>query len=247
VLGAALALVGCSSENKSLVPNDGAVSPDSPPGVVPASIGAHSITFQRYQRPDGKTLVSTPPMSTQASGSLIIVAQGRGAFSAFAPPTDNKGNAPYQALDIARKYTNYPDSGTALYVFPNAQGGSGHIISATTPSTDEITLIAVEVKGGTVKDVSWNEALKGTPTRSKKVTTTGPATLIAFWWGDAPPPSVKTAVPNNGFTVINSVLEEGELVQSAVAVKEVTAAGDYDVTWTATPAQGAQLWLIAVQ
>jgi len=79
------------------------------------------------------------------------------------------------------------------------------------------------------------------------VTTTGPATLVAFWWGDAPPPMVKTAVPNNGFTVIDSFLDEGELVQCAVAVKNVAAAGTYDVTWVATPAQGAQLWLIAIQ
>jgi hypothetical protein len=36
-------------------------------------------------------------------------------------------------------------------------------------------------------------------------------------------------------------------VQCAVAVENVTAAGTYDVTWKATPAQGAQLYLIAVQ
>lgn len=57
----------------------------------------------------------------------------------------------------------------------------------------------------------------------------------------------KTAVPNNGFTVIDSVLAEGELVQAAVAVKNVAQAGTYDGTWTATPRQGAQLYLVAVQ
>jgi hypothetical protein len=36
-------------------------------------------------------------------------------------------------------------------------------------------------------------------------------------------------------------------VQCAVAAKNVTAAGTYNVTWTSTPVQGAQLWLIAVQ
>ena len=33
----------------------------------------------------------------------------------------------------------------------------------------------------------------------------------------------------------------------AAAVKNVTAAGTYDVTWKATPTQGAQLYLVAVQ
>jgi hypothetical protein len=30
-------------------------------------------------------------------------------------------------------------------------------------------------------------------------------------------------------------------------VRQVAAAGTYDVTWTSTPPQGAQLWLAAVQ
>jgi hypothetical protein len=71
--------------------------------------------------------------------------------------------------------------------------------------------------------------------------------LVAFWWGDAGVQQDKTALPNNGFTVVDSILLSGELVQCAVATKDVAAAGRYDVTWTATPSQGAQLWLVAVQ
>ena len=64
----------------------------------------------------------------------------------------------------------------------------------------------------------------------------------AFEWSEAP-----AAVPNTGFTVVDSVLVSGALVQAAVAVKNVSEAGTYDVTWKATPRQGAQLWLVAVQ
>ena len=46
--------------------------------------------------------------------------------------------------------------------------------------------------------------------------------------------------------MIDSLLEEGSLVQCAVAVKHVEKAGTYDVNWTATPIQGAQMWLVAV-
>ena len=46
---------------------------------------------------------------------------------------------------------------------------------------------------------------------------------------------------------IKEVLSAGELVQCAVAVKNVSTAGTYDVTWRATPKQGAQLWLVAVE
>jgi hypothetical protein len=41
--------------------------------------------------------------------------------------------------------------------------------------------------------------------------------------------------------------EIGSFVQCAVAVKNVITPGTYNVTWTSTPVQGAQLWLIAVQ
>jgi hypothetical protein len=208
-------------------------------------VGAHSIVFQRYY--GGETSVSTPAMTTAATGSVMIVSVGRGAISAFEPPTDNKGNA-YAQLDRARNYSRYTDSGTAIYAATDLQGGAGHVLRSSTPANDEITLAAVEVKGAKVQDFAWREVLReNLPLTSAKVTTTGPATLVAFWWGDHDPREEKTARPDGGFQVIDSVLASGELVQAAVAVKQVTEAGSYDVTWTATPVQGAQLWLIAVQ
>ena len=75
----------------------------------------------------------------------------------------------------------------------------------------------------------------------------GPALLVAWWWGDGDVAGDKTAVPNNGFTVIHSILKAGPLVQCCVAVKQVSAAGTYNVTWAATPTQGAQLWIAAIQ
>ena len=70
---------------------------------------------------------------------------------------------------------------------------------------------------------------------------------MAWWWGDAGVDSDKTAVADNGFTVIDGILLQGALVQCAVAVRAVSAAGSYSTTWTATPAQGAQLWIAAVE
>ena len=111
-----------------------------------------------------------------------------------------------------------------------------------------MTLAVVEIaNGGLVSDVKWNEVLAGQPLTSATVSTTGPALLVAWWWGDAGVLEEKTAVPNNGFTVIDKVLASGSLVQCAVAVRQVEAAGSYNVTWTSTPLQGAQLWIAAVQ
>lgn len=209
-------------------------------------VGAHGLSYHR-QNANSPATISTPPLTTQATGGTMIVSVGRGKLSEFALPTDNVGNAPYQQLDTAHPYSRYSSSGTAVYAFPSLVGGADHKVTTTTSSDDELTLAAVEVINAThVEAVAWREALEA-PLTSASVTTTGPATLVAFWWGDAGVDMNKTAAPNNGFVVVDSILLSGALVQCAVAVKNVPAAGTYDVTWTATPAQGAQLWLIAVQ
>ena len=84
------------------------------------------------------------------------------------------------------------------------------------------------------------------PVTSGQVTTTGPALLVAYWWGDSVV-AEQTATPSAGFTVVHSLLVAQPIVQVAVAVKQVAAAGTYDVTWSATPNQGAITWLVALQ
>jgi hypothetical protein len=245
---ALLVLAACGNGSKATMPDDTANLGGEVPINVPGQpgVGAHGLAFHRLNA-SSPTTISSPVLATQATGSTIIVSVGRGNRFVFDLPTDNKSNAPYQQLGATQKYTRYPDSGTALYAFAGAAGGDGHVIRATTPGDDEITLAAVEVVNGTrIQQFEWSEALSA-PLTSKSVTTTGPATLVAFWWGDAGVQSDKTAVPNNDFFVVDSILKSGALVQSAVAVRNVTAAGTYNVTWTATPAQGAQLWLIAVE
>jgi hypothetical protein len=191
-------------------------------------------------------------MMTQSSGSTTIVSIGRGDKTTFVLPTDTHGNAPYQQIGEMHPYNHpFENSGTAVYAFVSGHGGPGfRVISATRPdgTADEITLAAVEIIGGTqIADFEWN-VLDQAPLTSRSVTTTGPATLVAFWWGSGFPGTPQSATPNNGFIPVDSnAFETGSFVQCAVAVKNVTAAGSYNVTWTATPAQGAQLWLIAVQ
>jgi hypothetical protein len=237
-----LVMVGCGMSD---------ARPDIP-GYMPGMPGAGAHALNYYgQGATSASSISVPVMATQPSGSTIVVGVGRGIISQFVLPTDNKGNAPYQQQGVTHSYSHYPTSGTALYAFPSAKGGSDFKVSAGTGASDEITLAAVEVIEGTrIAAYAWNEVVQDqgqVPVTSKTVTTTGPATLVAFWWGDAPVPDNKTAVPNNGFVVVDSILAAGALVQCAVAVKNVIGAGTYDVTWTATPVQGAQLWLIAVQ
>jgi hypothetical protein len=216
-------------------------------------LGAHGIAdYHLSDMPDAVS-ISTPAMTTHASGSTIVVSVGRGDNTLFAVPTDNKGNSPYQQKDTVKPYPSYPNSGTAVYAFTNAVGGSGFRVSTTrgvnnNGQSDEITIAAVEVLEGTaIEAIAWNSGTES-PLTSDSVTTTGPATLIALWWGDGFPGTPQKATPNNDFFPIDTNAQElDSFVQCAVAVKNVTTAGTYNVTWTAMPTQGAQLWLIAVQ
>ncbi|MEQ1504473.1 MAG: hypothetical protein ABMB14_19700 [Myxococcota bacterium] len=216
-------------------------------GTVPIApgLGAHTLAYYGYGAGISTTL-TTDPIDTRASGSTLVVSVGRGDLSAAVLPTDSAGNAWLQ-LGTEHVYTLWPSSGTAVYAAPSAVGGAGLTVSVTAPLSDETTLAMVEVTGGgQVTDVAWSEITSG-PLTSDSVTTTGPATLVAFWWGDADGSVGHTATPDGGFTVTDALLDAGSLVQCAAAVKTVDAAGTYDVTWTATPTQGAQLWLVAVE
>ncbi|MBC7482727.1 MAG: hypothetical protein H7337_12690 [Rhizobacter sp.] len=217
----------------------------APPASSNPALGAHGLVYNR----DGvaRAPLSTAALGTRSVGSTLLACVGRGVVSTHAKPTDNKGNAYLQAVST-HTYTLWPSSGTALYVSEQAAGGAGHVVTAAKPApADETTLSVVEViSGGQLGEVKWSEVLAGRPQTSECVTTTGPALLVAWWWGDANVKCDKTAVPDNGFTVIDAILLEGALVQCAVAVQQVSEAGTWQVTWTATPVQGAQLWIAAV-
>ncbi|MDQ6703987.1 MAG: hypothetical protein M3Z96_13345 [Pseudomonadota bacterium] len=234
----------------------GSVSVATPSDSFP-TLGAHALEFYpcgdfrlRLWRSVKSGGISTPSMITQASGSTMLTWVGRDtrAFTSSTFPTDNKGNA-YSMIGSVHDFE-------ALYSSLSAVGGSGHIVTVPMlgwvasgifrPGSDEITVATVEVKnGGAIQDAQWNK-VTAPPQTSLNVTTTGPATLVAVWVGDSWAPVV-TASPNNGFTVINSQLLAGCAVEAVVATKDVSAAGTYNVTWTATPTQGAHMWLVAVQ
>lgn len=247
ILALTLALAAC-----------GASGDDAPsetlPGHTPGQpgLGAHVLEYFKY-RASSPTTLATPTV-TVTDGSVLVVGVARGDKDLFRNPiTDNRGNGSYPQLGDVHVYEPYyPNSGTALYAANDVHGGSNFALSTATTADDEITVAAVEVLDGTaVQAFDWVERSSAEPLTSKSVTTTGPATLIAFWWGDGffqNPSQPQRATPNNDFVVVDTNAQElDSFIQCAVAVKNVTKPGTYDVTWTATPAQGAQLWLVAVQ
>lgn len=231
-------------------------------------LGAHTLLVQSDGK--GSRVATSDPIDTQPSGSSLLALVG-GFVSNAAAPSDSYGNH-WEALGPAVTYHGYDGRFDAkAYVVRAAKGGPGHRVSVLKEGTaeGEITVPFIEIAhAGTLHDVAQNYPAPGRidrymnrlarawdgaddshiALRSGTVTTTGPATLVAVWWGDAPTLKMR-AIPDNGFTIIEQLVDlpPNSAVQCVVAVKQVDAAGSYDVSWATSPAQGAILWLFAFQ
>lgn len=212
------------------------------------SLGAHVFLAQGEGL--GVTPATTPPVDTQPDGSLFLVFNA-GYASNDGPPHDTYGNR-WLPLGQPQTYANYGDRFTVrAYVAANGKGGPAHSVSIEKygKASGELSLPFIEVRHASrVAAVARTYAGDALQVASGTVTVDGPATLLAFWWGDG---GVKhmTATPGDGFTLIDAFVQlpDESGVQGAVAWRQVTAAGTYRVHWTVAPVQGAALWLIAVQ
>lgn len=211
------------------------------------SLGAHVFLGQGEGL--GVDPAVTPPMDTAPKGS-VLVAFNAGYAANDGTPRDTYENR-WKALGHAQTYTGYERFSVRGYVAVEAKGGSGHRVSIAKPAEPkgELSLPFVEVRNATrVQAFAQNYADAALVVASKQITVDGPATLLAFWWGDG---GVKqmTAVPGDGFTLIDSFVQlpDESGVQGAVAWRQVDTAGTYQVHWTAAPVQGAALWIIAIR
>jgi hypothetical protein len=235
---------------------------EGPAQRVP-SLGSHTLLVQ----PDGqgRDPAVAGPIRTQEAGSSLLVLVG-GYTSNAGLPSDNYGNAWVQQGHSITYHGYGGRFSTAACVALSAKGGRKHRVTLAKRGepAGEITAPFIEIRqAGVLQDVASNYAVPGLAARlgrklgqgwpqasltSGSVTTTGPATLVAVWWGDAFVYRM-TAVPDNGFKVIERFLDlpPSSGVQCAVAVRQVARAGTYQVTWRTAPAQGAILWLFAFQ
>jgi hypothetical protein len=248
----------------------GADMPANPVSTAPA-LGAHTLLAQADHR--GSSPAVTRPLDTARTGSSLLVLNG-GFASNAAPPTDSFGRRWVQVGPTA-VYDGYQGRfDVKAYVSLAGPGGPGHTVRIDKPGEPdrEISIPFVEIRhAGVLQDYAQNypapdlvqriagklkRTVQGVLARpddsfrmtSGEVTTTGPATLIAVWWGDGNVRQM-TAVPGDGFTVIDSYLQLPPIsgVQCAVAYRQVDRAGTYRVSWSGSPRQRAILWLFAFQ
>ena len=220
------------------------------PPMDPAAtrLGAHVLLAQ--EEGSGVSPAVSPSIDTQANGSSLLVFNA-GHASNDAPPTDSYRNE-WAALGPPVVYEGYKGRfDVKAWLALHARGGAAHRVVFDKPgdAEGEITVPFIEIRNaGVLQDVAQTYAPAGTRQASGRVTTTGPATLVALWWGDGAFLR-QSARPQDGFAVIANFvrLPPHSAVQCVVAVKQVEAAGSYDVHWNVSPAQGAPLWLLAFQ
>ncbi|SFW22212.1 hypothetical protein [Luteibacter sp. UNCMF366Tsu5.1] len=216
--------------------------------ATPPALGAH--VFLGQGEGIGVDPAVTPPMDTQPSGS-VFVAFNAGYASNDDAPIDSYRNA-WRPLGRSMTYANYGDRfAVRAYVALGGKGGPGHTVSIRKRGepTGELSLPFVEVRRATrVQAMAQSYADPAPVVASDTIHVDGPATLLAFWWGDG---GVKrmTVTPSDGFQVIDTftTLPDESGVQGVVAWREVKEPGTYRVHWTTEPVQGAALWLMAIR
>lgn len=213
-----------------------------------STLGSH--TLLAHEDGNGPSTATTAPIATAASGSTLL-AFSAGYTDNDQPPTDNHGNT-WTQLGVPVFYRGYNNQfDVTAYLVLHANGGASHTVSIVKNNvpSGEITVPFIELRdAGVLQSIAANYPPASSSLASGNVTTTGPATLIAVWWGDATGLH-HSAVPDNGFSIIDNFVDlpPNSAVQCVVAAKQVSAAGTYNVNWATSPAQGAPLWLMAFQ
>lgn len=218
------------------------------PFASASTLGSH--TLLAHEDGNGPAIATTAPITTAANGSSLI-AFSAGYTDNDQPPTDSRSNTWVQLGD-AVFYRGYNDEfNVKAYLALHAAGGAAHSVTITKDHVPagEITIPFIEIRqSGVLQSVAQNYPAAGTTLTSGSVTTSGPATLVAVWWGDATGLH-HSALPDNGFTIIENFVDlpPNSAVQCVVAYRQVSAAGTYQVSWSTSPSQGAPLWLFAFQ
>ena len=209
-------------------------------------LGAHALVGQEDQRADAVAV--TPPLDVAAHGSSLL-AFVAGYRTNDAAPTDSAGNQ-WRLLGAPEAYRGYDGRfDMRAYVAEQARGAHDLRVSVHKPGEPrgELTLVAVEARDAArLVGIARSYPQAALRQVSDSVTTTGPALLVALWWGDAKGLEHRV-LPGSGFRVIEDFtrLPPNSAVQAVVAVREVDHAGTWRASWYAWPRQGAVLWLLA--
>lgn len=225
-------------------------------------VGPNSLTIREIL--SGTSSLPSNAMNVP-SGAIILAWAGMGVIANLAIPTDSKNNT-YTPLLPPQTYQGWALSGQRLYAATGVAGDPALVVSeAMSDTQDEVTLSTLVVSGGAIISPSVSETPNPGPVTSASVTVSGPAILISSWWGDGGwvqasiTPSIPAGEANSsdgaGWVKLHEFSSPGQqrsgLLQTALAIRQVSLAGTYACKWTATevdasPGQGGVVYMLAV-
>ena len=199
----------------------------------------------------GATSTATTGVATSASGSIIVGCMHfQGTFSNF---VDNKSNTPYVQVGTEITVDTSNSSKLRAYHFPNASGGAGHTVTASTTTSQPITVAMAEITGGATSSVvaASNQAQDTSSPFGNAVSITpaaGNYLLVAFFGGNSAS-NPATHAESQGFTILSNTNETNgaSLWTICIATKSVTANGStaYTAQFTETGASQGGVILAA--
>jgi len=227
--------------------------------AVGPTVGASGVVFLNAS--DNRANLDSAALNI-AAGSIVLACVAKGISAGVVAPTDNAGNSYTQRG--SKNYAVWSSSGTILYAATGVTGGSSVVLreSMAADNNDEATMSVIEVRGGstltvaTPTEVADNSPGATSPVSSPSLTTSGPAVLVSWWFGNGGG-AQQTLSAGNGFTKVHDVdfndvsaagTTSSSRIQVGCATRIVTGAGTYSCSWTAsTPDQGAILYLAAIE
>jgi hypothetical protein len=226
---------------------------------VPSSGGSGPTLGAHNSRADNDQGVGNPDPATVAltgktAGSAIVVFS-MGDLARMSTPTDTSGTSFTQrGTDQAYTLSQWPGFGPRVHANLNVSGTTGYTVSVDKDNAfplEEITVAVFEVIGGSSIVQSQGNAVPpgaGVGYPSPSITVSAPALILAAWTGDGDTPiNPKDVAASAGWTIIESAFRsDTSYVQFAVAYRQVSSAGTYNLTWTPTANQGAAMQMLAV-
>jgi hypothetical protein len=223
----------------------GGTPSDSGNGAGPR-LGAHAVAVDAFG--NGHAVLTTPAVQTQVSGSTFVVVIG---YHQVGTLSDNQGNA-FAPVGTPITFSSEAGSYFAAFACANCRGGAGHVFKfnkAAGDSTDEATLMVVEVVGGSSVDAFVEADSFANPITAGSVTTgrQGDLLFLAVSGNSFSSPDNYTAT--GGFTLLDQDTNGTNSMAGADAYLIAGAPGAYAgaLQSSATTASGGSAaFLIAV-
>lgn len=169
--------------------------------------------------------VTTDAITTQATGSLFVVAVAAQDGTISNTITDSKSNSFGSPI---LELVNGAGQGVKFWYIENGAGGSNHTVGNS--SAADGTIYFIELTGMLTSgalDQSDSNLDSSNPFETDSITTTtATQTIIAVASG------IGDYTAGNGFTIIQEEIDSGLYWPSAVAARDVTSTGTYSATFT---------------